>query len=387
MTKDAVAVLEVGSQMITCIVGQRGVNGTFLVKSLAECEYEGFCDGDFFDVPSLTAAVKEVLSKTAQSARTSIEKLYVSVPGEFSTARTKEHTLAFARKKRINKREISDLHNSLALADRSEYVITDTSAVYYTLDDNRRVHNPEGVHSYKLGGLLSYLFAKKSYVRLLTNICKSAGVASVEFISETLAQAKYLVPTEDKDVKRIVIDVGYLTTNVFITLGNGVLYQKAFSYGGGYITADLMKGLDVDFGVAERLKRKINLGYDINYEGNYLLVINDEDYPLPLQKTNFTVRFCLDKLASLIDETLHDCPLDLRINTPIGITGGGIAHMRGAKEYMASRLEMPVQILTPNIPYMNKPDETACLSLLNEALDRNQNNTNRYLFKIFRGGK
>ncbi|MBR3864378.1 MAG: rod shape-determining protein [Clostridia bacterium] len=373
MTKDAVAVLEVGSQKITCIIGQKGVNGTFLIKSLAECEYEGFCDGDFFDIPSLTGAVKEVLSKTAQTARTTLDKLYVSVPGEFSTARTKEHALAFARKKRIRKREISDLHNSLSLADKSEYVITDTSAVYYTLDDNRRVHNPEGVVSYKLGGLLSYLFAKKSYVRLLTNICKSAGVSNVEFISETLAEAKYLISSEDKDVKHIIIDIGYLTTNVYITLGDGVLYQTAFSYGGGYITADLMKGLDIDFELAERLKRKVNLGYDINYEGNYLLVINDEDYPLPLQKTNFTVRFCLDKLASLIDEALHACPLDLRINTPIGITGGGIAYMRGAKEYMASMLEMPVQILSPNIPYMNKPEESACLSLLNEALERSKN--------------
>ena len=36
MTKDAVAVLEIGSQKVTCIIGQHGVNGTFLIKSLAE---------------------------------------------------------------------------------------------------------------------------------------------------------------------------------------------------------------------------------------------------------------------------------------------------------------------------------------------------------------
>ena len=54
MTKDSVAVLEIGSQKITCIIGQRGVNGTFLIKSLAECEYEGFSDAHFFLLFCLT---------------------------------------------------------------------------------------------------------------------------------------------------------------------------------------------------------------------------------------------------------------------------------------------------------------------------------------------
>ena len=68
---------------------------------------------------------------------------------------------------------------------------------------------------------------------------------------------------------------------------------------------------------------------------------------------------------------MRDCPLDLTINAPIALTGGGVAYMRGAKEYLSSRLEMPIQLLTPQIPFMNKPDESALLSLLNEALERN----------------
>ena len=187
MTKGAVAVLEIGSQKITCIIGQRGVNGTFLLKSIAESEYDGYADSRFFDTGSLSNAVEEVIKTTAKNARTSIDKLYVSVPGEFSTVRTKEHTLAFPRKKRIKRRDVEELLNAFELSDKSDYVITDVSAVYYTLDDNRRVSNPVGTVSVKLGAYLSYMLGDKTYVRQLTNICKSAGVKSVEFISESLA--------------------------------------------------------------------------------------------------------------------------------------------------------------------------------------------------------
>lgn len=379
MTKDSVAVLEIGSQKVTCIIGQRGVNGTFLIKSLAECDYEGFCDGNFFDQQSLSSAISEVLKTTAKAARTSINKLYVSIPGEFSYVKVKESSLAFTRKKRIKARDIQDLFDATGTEDGNGYILTDSHAIHYKLDDNRRVYEAEGLKSFKISALVSYVYTVKSYVKKLKNICNLLGVSKVEFISESLAESKYLITKEERDLKRIIVDVGYLTTNVLVTYGSGLLYQKAFSYGGGYITADLIKMVEVDrpvdmglkFEIAERLKRKINLGYDIKTEGYYQLTVNDEDFLLPLQKSNVTVRFCLDQLSEHIDSVMRDCPLDLTINTPIALTGGGVAYMRGAKEYISSRLEMPIQIMTPQIPFMNKPDEAALLSLLNEALERN----------------
>lgn len=370
MTNDSAAVLEVGSQKVTCIIGQRGVNNTFIIKSIAECDYDGFSDRQFFDLSSLADAVKEVVSRTANNARTHLDKLYVSVPGEFSKVSIKEHTLAFKNKKRIRRRDTEDLYKSFSLSETSKYEITDISAIYYTLDDNRRVSDPTGVSSYKLGGLLCYMLGDRYYLKLMRNICKRAGTEDIEFISESLAEAKYLIPKEERTVKRAVVDVGYLTTNVFVALGGGVLYQKAFSDGGGYITAELMEKADIDFDVAETLKRKINLGFSTKLEGNYFITVNDEDYDVPLQKANFTVRFCLDRLAERIDNVLKQCPTDLKLTSPVGLTGGGISYMRGGPEYLASRLELPVTPIAPSIPYMNKAQDSALLSLLNEALER-----------------
>ena len=378
MTKEAVAVLEIGSQKVTCIIGQRGVNGTFLINSLAECDYEGYCDARFFDEPSLAFAIRDVLAKTAKTARTSINKLFVSVPGEFSYAKTKPATVAFKRKKRIKSRDMEEMHDPIGTEDNFGYKVTDIHAIYYTLDDNRLVYNPEGFRSYKLSGLFSYSYTSKTFIRLLTNICKPVGVTNLEFISESMAESKYLIGKEEKDLKKIVVDVGYLSTNVFVSYGNGLLYQKAFSYGGGYITADLIRIIETErpidmalkFELAERLKRKINLGHDIHSEGHYQLTVNDEDFFISLQRANITVKKCLDNLAGHIDEVMRTCPLDLSINSPVALTGGGVAYIRGAKEYLSSRLEMPIQVISPKIPFMNKPDESASLSLLNEALLR-----------------
>ena len=165
MTKDSVALLEIGSQKITCIIGQRGVNGTFLIKSLAECEYEGFCDGNFFDQQSLSRAISEVLKNTSKAARTSIGKLFVSVPGEFSYVKVKESSLAFTRKKRIRSRDIQDLFDQMGSDDGNGYVLTDAHAIHYRLDDNRRVYDAEGLKSFKISALISYVYTSTVLIK------------------------------------------------------------------------------------------------------------------------------------------------------------------------------------------------------------------------------
>ena len=372
MTKRAVAVLEVGSQKITCIMGQRGVNGTFLIKSIAESEYDGFEGAKFFNIASLSRAVEEVIKTTIKNAKTPIDKLYVSVPGEFSIVLTKEHTSAFARKKRIKKRDVESILQAFEMSDNSEYEITDVSAIYYVLDDNRRVADPIGVVSLKLGAYLSFMLASKTYVRQMTNICKSAGAKKVEFISESLAECKYLFTNEERQYRNILVDVGYLSTNVMVSFGGGILYQRAFSYGGGYITAALMDRTELSFDLAEKLKRKINLGYDVKFDGSYQFTVNDQDIMVPMQTSNMTVKYCLEELSGYINDVLSAWPIDLRVNIPIRLTGGGISFMRGAKECLANALEMNVVTIAPNVPFMNKPDESACLALLNEALLREE---------------
>ena len=150
-------------------------------------------------------------------------------------------------------------------------------------------------------------------------------------------------------------------------------FQKAFSFGGGHITAGLMEKLGVSFDLAELLKRKINLGYDVNSDGVYILLLNDEEYRIPLQKANVAVRFSLDELSEKLEAALRECPIELTSNVNVSLTGGGLSYMRGGKEYLSNRLELGVGVVAPRVPYMNKPDESACLGLLNYALIKNEN--------------
>lgn len=48
MNRKSVAVLDVGSSAVTVLIGERGVNNTFVFKGVHTEKYDGFADAHFF---------------------------------------------------------------------------------------------------------------------------------------------------------------------------------------------------------------------------------------------------------------------------------------------------------------------------------------------------
>ena len=60
MQKKQVAVLEVGSSRLTAVVGERGINKTFVIKGRFSYPYEGYEGGCFFDLARFTLAAQSL---------------------------------------------------------------------------------------------------------------------------------------------------------------------------------------------------------------------------------------------------------------------------------------------------------------------------------------
>ena len=81
MRKNYVAVLDVRSADITAVVGERGVNNTFIIKHKSTCAYDGYAEGELLDVGGFSSALTEVVKSTLFAA-SRIKTFYVGVPGE-----------------------------------------------------------------------------------------------------------------------------------------------------------------------------------------------------------------------------------------------------------------------------------------------------------------
>ncbi len=368
MQKKEVAVIDVGSSKVTAIIGERGINKTFLIKGRYSYEYDGFEDGVFFDVEKLQRILITIGEDIRKASRGSITTVYVGVPGDFTRVFVKDSQISFPKKKKIQEEDVDSLFEAAFVMASNKYTLINRSAVVYELDDFRRLANPVGSFSQILKGRLSFVLCSNYFIEAVKPVLESAGIKQVECVSSALAEALYLVDAETRDRIAIVADVGFITTTFTIIQGDGILYQKSFPYGGGYITAAITERFNVNFSTAEKLKRKTNLSRVLT--GAYDLVEGENGQFYSIEDIQNTVRHSLDVLCENIANAIDCSGFSVPEYVPLMITGGGIAYIRGAKERLSSRLGCAVEIVAPKMPLMDKPTESNLLSLMELALEQ-----------------
>ncbi len=375
MHKDAVAILDIGSLKITALIGARGINNTFNIKAVAEKTHEAFYEGEITDITSLTKAIKSTVETISNTHKVNISEIFVGVPGEFLKIRNKQYQISLNKKRKIKQKDVDELYDSVAESiNETDYEIIDRSAVYYFIDGNQRTAEPVGISSESLSGYLTFYLAKSNFLSEVKKILtESLKIKTVRFVPVPLCESLFLFSREERYAYVILADIGYLTTSLSIILGDGMLYQGSFPLGGGHITAYLNNILKIDefsFSIAENLKRKINLSVNEHLAEDYVVYVGDEEFNFKVASCNDIVKHVLTGICEKIDAhiKLSQVKLPFNKNITLSITGGGVAFMRGAREFIRNTVEMDVEIVSPSIPFMNKPDESSKISLLDYAL-------------------
>ena len=381
MVQSGVAVLDVGSSKITAIFGDRGVNGTFAVKAYAEVPYNGFAEGRFFDEEETEKAVLQAVSEIADNVRCPVAEVCVGVPGAFVRLENRKYKIALKKKRKIKNGDITDLFDAgRRLVEIAGYEVISESAIYFALDDNRKVFDPIGNVSDALGGNLTYFLAENYFVVTMKKALSQAGVTKTDFVFDGFAEGTFLLAKEQRETPVLLVDSGYIATTSSILLGDGVVAKDSFDFGGGYVTAALLEKYSLSLDSAEKLKRTINLGFSDPGESVYRIDTEEGLREFPVRDVNEIAVECLDVLAGNIDTLLEENILRTRSPVRVYLTGGGVSCMRGAKEYIAGRIGLAVEILKPPVPHYNKPYESSKLGILDYALRKKEEKKKKFLF-------
>ncbi len=376
------AIIDFGSEKITALVGERGVNGTILVKGMGVSNYAGFMDGEWLAPEKLMEAVGTALNEAAGASGQKLNKIYVGVPGEFTSVVCKEVTTTFPRRKKITDADVLNLMSQGDVFDNTHEVIN-IQPVYYTLDESVRVLRPDGKQGNKLSGVLSYILAESSFTSLVREMLASMKIPQVEFVSSVLAESLILFDEEKRDATAVLIDVGYLTTSVAVVKGDGILSLRSFSQGGGHITGDLATVFKIPFSDAELLKRKVVLTLDATEQDTYEINGKYGVKTFPAKMVNEVVEYRISVIAKTIIKSLSTCEYKYPDYVPYSLTGGGIAFIRGAKDAIANRVGREVEIVVPPYPQVNKPNLSSAWGLLDTAIKNDEPAKKGFFARLF----
>ena len=366
MGRKSVAVLDVRSSEIALILGERGINRTFVFKASKTEPYDGYQDGKFFDVEGLEEAVSSAVSAAEQICGERIREIFIGVPGEFTRVIPREQNVGFPKKRKITEKDITALFQS-GEAPLEDCRFIRASSMIYVTADNRRVVDPTGLSSTGLSGVFSYFYCTEYFASTMEEIFKGKRI-TLRFLPTQLAMASYLIPSETRDEYALFLDVGFLSSTVCVILGGGILAQYTCWAGRGQIAVKLMEKFDLPYDAAAALLSRANL-YAKGGTGTMEFNFRGMSYEIPVAALVDTVKEGLDELCEFIGGFLEDCSgreLDYK---PLYVTGEGIADIRGALEHISKRLDRVCEQVAPDLPYYNKPAMSSRIALVDMAYE------------------
>lgn len=374
MNKKDVAVLDFGSSTITALIGERGVNGTFRMKGKGYADYAGFQNGEFLEPDQVKLAVAFAISNAEMEYGYKINEIYVGVPGEFSNVVCRDSRTNFGRRKKIGENELKLFYQQANIYKKHPtHSVINQCPIFFSLDDGKRIIDPVGMSSASLRGFVSFVLAENNFIDFVDGILSELQVKRAGFISSCLAEMLYLFDPTVRDRYALLVDCGYITTNVMLGRGDGLLFMNSFSMGGGHISGDLAQCLKIPFSEAESLKRKIIFSWNASDSDTYEIQGKEFISPFSAVATNQIAEDRVEMICTYILKCIERCEFEFPDYIPVFLTGGGLCYIKGIKDIMSRMLGRRVEIVKPSGPNMGRPEFSTELGLLDVALSCEEN--------------
>ena len=364
-----VLAVDIGSSKIRAMLAADGINNTFNVKCEKQVDYDGFYQGEFLKQEKLSYIFDQIFQELNITLE-KVDKIFIGVPAEFSSVRTTDVTIHFGDRKKVKKQDIDSLYYMASeKAKNADVEVISASPIEFTLDEGRFTSEPIGEFASSVSAKMSIIYADRKFIDLFNSIISGFDFASVEYLSEALSQALFIIPKEKREDLSLIVDVGDLTTSIAFAKGDGLVGLTSFARGGGFITNDLAEAFELSMNEAGKLKREVVLslkgGANDFYEVN---LDSGKSKKIPMQTANEVASYRIEELSQVIVKCVQMWRNENTIYLPVYLTGAGISKLKGGRDYLAKCLGRNVTYGVPPLPGKDKPEFASIYSLINQAL-------------------
>ena len=343
MMKKATAVLDFGTSKVLVLLAEESAYQKVTITSAGMAQYDGFMNGEWNAPGDVTDAIASAVEAAENKVGAHIKEVYVGVPGEFVRVYVIESSVTLqGADPKVTSADVEKLQRQATeMLDRPTGVIIHRSPAWFKVDGGQKTLEPVDQKGSTLEGMIGFVLADQFFVNDVTERLRELNIEVKGFFSTSVGEAMQMIPFEERDHTAILVDVGYLSTEVMAVEGDALIWQKVLPVGGAHITLDLAYGLEKPFDMCEKIKRS----YTFNAPGNTQIEVQGEDGPQTFsgETVSMIVDARVDEMLEMIDEAIKKSGIRLGNWSNIYFTGGGLMPMSGARVYAASKLSRNVR--------------------------------------------
>ena len=345
--KKATAVVDFGTSKVLVLLAEESAYQKVTITSAGMAQYDGFMNGEWNAPGEVSDAIASALEAAENKVGTHIKEVYVGVPGEFVRVYVIESSVALqGADPKVTSADVEKLQRQATeMLDRPTGVIIHRSPAWFKVDGGQKTLEPVDLKGSTLEGMIGFVLADQFFINDVTERLKELGVEVRCFFSTSVGEAMQMIPFEERDHTSILVDVGYLSTEVMAVEGDALIWQKVLPVGGAHITLDLTYGLEKPFDMCEKIKRS----YTFNAPKNTQIEVQGENGQLESfsgEQVSMIVDARVDEMLEMVDDAIKKSGIRLGNWSNVYFTGGGLMPMSGARVYAAGKLSRNVREAT-----------------------------------------
>ncbi len=373
--KTTVTSLDFGTSKIVTLVAENSGAQRCDIVGAGIVTYNGFLEDGWNNPAEIDDCIREAISQAEQQSHHKIREVNIGVPGAFTKVYVTEARVSLTgADPHVTANDVRAVFKkateNLGLETLPGEIIN-SSPAWFRVDDGKKTLEPVGLKGRELTALISFVIGNRFFLDDVTTRLRNMDIKPKHFFSTPAGEAMLYLPEEDRDRTAVLIDIGYLNTEVMAVEGDALIFHKCIDLGGGHIAADLSEALDISFKNAEeKIKQPFVYSMSAAPETYEIPAMNDQparsftrDEVAPI----ITAR--VDEIAAEIKKALEESGVKLGNWSNVYLTGGGVAFNRGGKDYLSSKLGRPVRDTPKRTVKMSSPIYSSTMGLMDLIID------------------
>ena len=360
--KKTAAVVDFGTSKIVTLVAESGSYHRCDIIGAGTVPYDGFMDGEWNAPTLVSQAIQDSIAEAEAQSHRRIREVYVGVPGEFSRVYVIETQVQLqGADPRVTPADVERVFiQATEEVQPLRGAIIHRSPAWFMVDEGKKTMEPVDMKGSTLRAMVSFIVADQFFLNDVSNRMAQLGLTVKGFYSTPMGEALLFLTPEDRDRTAVLVDVGYLSTEVMTVEGDALIFHKVLPVGGAHITLDLVTGLEAPMAQCEQIKR----GYVLNTSGEDKQEAAEGGEAFTHEQVARVLEPRVDEIAEMIQDCIDHSGVRLGSWSNIYLTGGGIAPMNGGRVYLSNQLGRAVRQPAAKTAKLNSPIYSSALGLV-----------------------
>ncbi len=370
--KTTVAAIDFGTSKIVTLVAENSGTQRCDIVAAGVASYDGYLDEGWNNPNAVDEAIRMSLADAEEQSGVKIKEINVGVPGAFTRVYATKVTIPLKGTDPRVKSE--DVRNAFSAAAENlediPGVVIHSSPAWFMVDNSKKTLEPVGMKGREMTAFISFVVGNRYFIDDVTTRMAELGISVSGFFSTTAGEAMLYLSEQERDHTSVLIDMGYLNTEIIGVEGDAVIYHKVINRGGGDIAVALTEDLNISLSDAEGIKRRFVYGLESGEE-KYEIPGGDGGRPVAFTREQVKPVICgaVDQIAEEIKDAIDNDFGGLGNWSSVFMTGGGLSFNKGGKEYLSGKLNRPVQETPRRTTKLNSHSFSSALGLMDLIID------------------